>query len=146
MCLAFNSLQYDCSTLASSCNMQKAIRIGVQWYLSVRCCGCRRRDSKDNGPLPHAAVDLGLDMIECQMMARCQHGKASFCSTAPVCLYLSQADSMHADRELHSAHSQERQCRVRGHPVVSVEHSTWSVWSKHHHMVCTVSTSPHGLY
>lgn len=36
--------------------------------------GVRRRDNKDCGPLPHAAVDLGLDMIECQMMARCQKG------------------------------------------------------------------------
>ncbi len=41
--------------------------------------GCRRRDNKDCGPLPHAAVDLGLDMIECQMMARCQQGKHCSC-------------------------------------------------------------------
>ncbi|KAL3142936.1 hypothetical protein ABBQ38_003221 [Trebouxia sp. C0009 RCD-2024] len=36
--------------------------------------GVRRRDNKDCGPLPHAAVDLGLDMIECQMVATCQEG------------------------------------------------------------------------
>ena len=41
-------------------------------------CGCRRRGGQDVGPLPQAAVDLGLDMIECQMLARCQQGEASF--------------------------------------------------------------------
>lgn len=40
-------------------------------------CMCRRRDNKDCGPLPHAAVDLGLDMIECQMVATCQSGMQS---------------------------------------------------------------------
>ena len=49
---------------------------GLAWC-SATPSTCRRRDNKDCGPLPHAAVDLGLDMIECQMMARCQKGMQS---------------------------------------------------------------------
>ena len=54
---------------------------GLAWC-SATPSTCRRRDNKDCGPLPHAAVDLGLDMIECQMIARCQKGikAAMFCS------------------------------------------------------------------
>ena len=56
--------------------MQECICI-VCCMVSTTRCTCRRRDNKNCGPLPHAAVDLGLDMIECQMMARCQKGMYS---------------------------------------------------------------------
>lgn len=62
---------------------QEAVKAGAE---------CRRRDNKDCGPLPHAAVDLGLDMIECQMMAKCQEGQPNLpqnlCLATSICLAL----------------------------------------------------------